>query len=71
MSRPDTDGFVLDLPLAAPIPAILGPTLFFCIPKNDKLLGYWDTVEDRLFKIRHCLNIEGVARPLALVRSAN
>jgi len=30
------------------------------------LLGYWDTVGDRLFKIRHCMNIEGVVRPLAL-----
>ncbi len=57
---------MLDLPLATPVPAVLGPTLFFCIPKNDKLLGYWDTIADRLFKIRHCLNIEGVARQLAL-----
>lgn len=32
---------------------------YFCIPRNDKLLEYWDTVDDRLFKIRHCLNIEG------------
>ena len=38
----------------------------FCIPKNDLLLGYWDTVADRLFKIRHCLNIEGVFRQLPL-----
>ncbi|HYV03016.1 MAG TPA: neuraminidase-like domain-containing protein [Blastocatellia bacterium] len=38
----------------------------FCIPKNDKLLAYWDTVADRLFKIRHCQNIEGVVRQLAL-----
>ena len=30
------------------------------------MLGYWDTVADRLFKIRHCMNIEGVVRPLAL-----
>jgi peptidoglycan hydrolase-like protein with peptidoglycan-binding domain len=64
--EPPDDGFTLDLPLAAPIPAILGPTLFFCIPKNDKLIAYWDTVADRLFKIRHCLNIEGVERQLAL-----
>jgi len=64
--EPPDDGIVLDLPLAQPIPAILGPSLFFCIPKNDKLIGYWDTVDDRLFKIRHCLNIEGVARQLAL-----
>jgi hypothetical protein len=64
--EPPDNGFVLDLPLASPIPAVLGPTLFFCIPKNDKLLGYWDTVADRLFKIRHCMNIEGVVRQLAL-----
>ncbi|MGZ5029144.1 MAG: Tc toxin subunit A-related protein [Methylobacter sp.] len=38
----------------------------FCIPKNDMLLGYWDTVADRLFKIRHCLNIEGVFQQLPL-----
>ena len=25
--------------------------LYFCVPKNDKLLAYWDTVADRLFKI--------------------
>lgn len=39
---------------------------YFCIPKNDKLWGYWDIVYDRLFKIRHCLNIEGVFRQLPL-----
>lgn len=44
----------------------IGRTLYFCIPSNDKLLGYWDTVADRLFKIRHCMNIEGIVRPLAL-----
>jgi hypothetical protein len=40
--------------------------LYFCIPQNDKLLSYWDTVADRLFKIRHCLNIEGIERQLPL-----
>ncbi|MBF6650644.1 toxin [Methylobacter sp. BlB1] len=44
----------------------IGRTLYFCIPRNDKLLGYWDTVADRLFKIRNCMNIEGVVRQLAL-----
>jgi hypothetical protein len=43
-----------------------GQALYFCVPPNDKLLGYWDTVADRLFKIRHCMNIEGVVRQLAL-----
>lgn len=42
------------------------PPLYFCIPPNDKLLGYWDTVGDRLFKIRHCMNIQGIERQLAL-----
>jgi len=41
-------------------------TLFFCLPPNDQLLGYWDRIEDRLFKIRHCMNIEGVVRQLPL-----
>ena len=53
-------------PVGAAIPALIGPTLFFCIPRNDKLVGYWDIVADRLFKIRHCMNIEGVVRQLAL-----
>jgi hypothetical protein len=44
----------------------MGRTLYFCIPPNEKLLAYWDTVADRLFKIRHCMDIEGVVRPLAL-----
>ena len=44
----------------------LGSTFYFCIPQNDKLLSYWDTVEDRLFKIRHCMNIEGVVQQLSL-----
>ena len=48
-----------------PDPAPL-PMLYFCIPHNEKLLGYWDTVADRLYKIRHCMNIEGVVRQLAL-----
>jgi hypothetical protein len=49
------------------IPEQQPPTLlFFCLPKNDKLLRYWDTNADRLFKIRHCMNIEGVVRQLPL-----
>lgn len=30
------------------------------------MLSYWDTVSDRLFKIRNCLNLQGIARQLAL-----
>jgi hypothetical protein len=44
----------------------LSKTLYFCIPQNDKLLAYWDTVADRLFKIRNCMNIQGVVRQLPL-----
>ena len=35
-------------------------------PAQLQLLGYWDTVADRLFKIRHCMNIEGVVQQLPL-----
>src|SRR4029077_11952783 len=49
--------------MRAGVPVIMP---FFCITKNDKLLGYWDTVSDRLFKIRHCMNIEGVERSLPI-----
>lgn len=46
---------------------LAGPTLFFCVPQNEQLVrGYWDRVADRLFKIRHCMNIDGVVRQLAL-----
>ncbi len=47
-------------------PLTLPTMLYFCIPKNDILLGYWDLVADRLFKIRNCMNIEGVVRQLPL-----
>lgn len=42
------------------------PMLYFCIPHNEKLIEYWDKVADRLYKIRHCMNIQGVVRQLAL-----
>ncbi|MBK7336325.1 MAG: hypothetical protein IPJ00_09200 [Saprospirales bacterium] len=41
-------------------------TFFFCLPKNDKMLQYWDIVADRLFKIRHCMNIDGIERQLPI-----
>ena len=44
----------------------IASTLYFCIPNNPKLMGYWDTLADRLYKIRHCLNIQGVFRKLPL-----
>lgn len=38
----------------------------FCVPGNEKIFEYWDRVEDRLYKLRHCMNIDGVKRTLAL-----
>lgn len=49
-------------PVVPPVPSLL----YFCIPQNDQILAYWDTVADRLYKIRHCLNIEGIFNPPAL-----
>ena len=43
-----------------------GNTLFFCIPPNAQLLSYWTTVADRLYKIRHCMNLQGQIVPLPL-----
>ena len=39
---------------------------YFCLSPNDKLLAYWDTVADRLFKIRNCRNIQGQVQQLPL-----
>lgn len=69
--------FENDLPYASP-PSVggggttatsllgIGSTGYFGIPRNERLLSYWDTVADRLFKIRHGMNLEGVVRALPL-----
>ncbi|WP_068923246.1 hypothetical protein [Planobispora rosea] len=44
----------------------IGRSLYFCVPRNDRLLMLWDTVADRLFKIRNCQDITGVVRQLSL-----
>lgn len=45
----------------------LATLLYFCTPANPQLLTrYWDRVADRLFKIRHCLDMEGHRAELAL-----
>jgi hypothetical protein len=44
----------------------IGRSLYFCVPRNEKFIGYWDTVSDRLFKIRNSLNLQGVFRQLPL-----
>ncbi|HEX3765587.1 MAG TPA: neuraminidase-like domain-containing protein [Kofleriaceae bacterium] len=63
-------------PPATPLPNGVTPptptplnTFYFCIPPNDQMLSYWDLVADRLFKIRHGMNIDGVSRPLSLFDS--
>jgi hypothetical protein len=38
----------------------------FCVPGNKDLLDYYNRVEDRLFKVRNCMNIQGQRRQLAL-----
>jgi hypothetical protein len=40
--------------------------LYFCVPPNSGIEALWDKVEERLFNIRHCRNIEGIERPLPL-----
>jgi hypothetical protein len=56
-ATPDTSGVASVLGMA---------TQYFCIPGNPQLDKYWDTVADRLHKIRNCMNIKGVVRSLAL-----
>ena len=57
---------------AAPV-AIAGVTpqnfiadAYFCLPENEQFISYWSTVEQRLYNIRHELNIDGVQQNLAL-----
>ncbi|AIZ40200.1 Tc toxin subunit A-related protein [Cellulophaga baltica] len=38
----------------------------FCVPGNKDLLDYYNRVDDRLFKIRNCMNMQGQRRQLAL-----
>ncbi len=43
---------------------------YFCIPTNKKLLGYWQLVADRLFKLRHGLTITGAPNNIPLYAPA-
>lgn len=43
-----------------------GQTLYFGVPANAQLLAYWDTVDDRLTKIRNCENISGQVQLMPL-----
>jgi Tc toxin complex TcA C-terminal TcB-binding domain/Neuraminidase-like domain/Salmonella virulence plasmid 28.1kDa A protein len=60
---PSTTCFAPHAAAAVPFNSI---DAYFCVPENDELIGYWDRVEDRLFKIRNCMNIHGQVRQLAL-----
>ncbi|WP_437990437.1 neuraminidase-like domain-containing protein [Sorangium sp. So ce145] len=51
---------------AASIKSLSLKTFYFCVPRNERLDRYWDTVQDRLFKIRNSMNIDGVKRQLKL-----
>jgi hypothetical protein len=44
----------------------LPQTLYFCAPANPVFKELRQTVQDRLFKIRNCMNIDGTVRRLAL-----
>ncbi|WP_265027169.1 Tc toxin subunit A-related protein [Wolbachia endosymbiont (group A) of Bombylius major] len=39
---------------------------YFCTPENKSFIGLWDKVEDRLYKIRHCLDVRGKKAVLPL-----
>ncbi|KAL7928243.1 putative toxin subunit [Trichoderma chlorosporum] len=41
-------------------------TTYFCVPSNPKLVELRNLIDDRLFKIRKCQDINGVVRSLAL-----
>lgn len=59
---------ILPAPSPSPGGGLLGMSeaLYFCIPPNEMLEALKDTIADRLFKIRHCMNLEGVVRELPL-----
>ncbi len=48
------------------MPFQLGDLLHFGVPDNERFVAYWDQVEDRLFKLRHCMNVKGDVRHRAL-----
>lgn len=54
---------------------------YFNIPENRQFVNYWDRVEDRLYKIRNCMTIDGIKQrlpifappvdPMAMVQAAS
>jgi len=49
-----------------PVDLVPPKNAVFCIPPNKDLLAYWSRVEDRLFKVRNCMDIAGVRRRIDL-----
>jgi len=45
---------------------IVESMFYFTVPRNEDLMAYWDTIADRLYKIRNSQNIKGVKRALSL-----
>ncbi|KAL8942188.1 MAG: hypothetical protein Q9216_001796 [Gyalolechia sp. 2 TL-2023] len=41
-------------------------TTYFCVPTNPKLIELRSVIDDRLFKIRNCQDINGTSRTLSL-----
>jgi Tc toxin complex TcA C-terminal TcB-binding domain/Neuraminidase-like domain len=40
--------------------------LYFCVPQNESILNLWDTLDQRLFNLRNCRNIDGAELRLPL-----
>ena len=67
-----------ELPFTHSVPTLPGTigsvssiqAMYFCLPDNDEWGVIWDTVADRLFKIRHCMNIDGIVQELPLFPDA-
>jgi len=49
-----------------PIPLPSLETLYFCIPVNSMMMDCWTLVANRLYNIRHCLNLDGIYAPPSL-----
>lgn len=49
-----------------PHDTIIASDLYFAIPENQNFIQYWDRVEDRLYKIKATLNINGEKQALPL-----
>ncbi len=57
---------VSELSFAGTVHDSIIATPYFHVPENELFIQYWDRAEDRLHKIRHCLNILGIKQPLPL-----